>query len=73
MICSGAAAAREGITLSALVDAIKGSHLSTVVEGLDGVEEGQLTEIAVATRRDCTISIAIGGAVTVTYEIQAVD
>lgn len=48
---------------------IRRSHLSAVVEGLGGVSAEALPEIGEATKRECTISNAIGGSVEVTYEV----
>jgi organic hydroperoxide reductase OsmC/OhrA len=40
-----------------------------VVEGLEGIDSGQLQEIAKSTEQGCTISIAILGAVAITVEV----
>ena len=48
---------------------IQSSHLRGIVEGLDGIEEGQLEEIARETADGCTISEAIRGNVVVTHEV----
>jgi osmotically inducible protein OsmC len=50
---------------------IRSSHLHAVVEGLEGIDSGQLQEIAEATKHGCTISIAIRDAVAITIEVDA--
>lgn len=67
------------VTVEATVTAEKGpggiqlqsSHLRGIVEGLDGIEEGQLAEIALETAEGCTISRAIRGNVSITHEVTA--
>lgn len=51
---------------------IRSSHLRGVVEGLEGIEHGQLEDIARETAEGCTISEAIRGNVAITYEVTAV-
>jgi osmotically inducible protein OsmC len=51
---------------------IRRSHLSAVVEGLDGIAASTLPEVGAAAKRECTISIAIGGSVDVTYDVTSV-
>ena len=50
---------------------IKSSHLEGVVEGLEGIDAGQLQGIGKETKERCTISIAIGGAVAITFALSA--
>jgi len=69
----------ERIAVTATITAEKGpegirirrSHLSGAVAGLRGVDPGALGEVADEAKRECTISIAIGGTVVVTHEISA--
>jgi lipoyl-dependent peroxiredoxin len=51
---------------------IKSSHLHGLVEGLEGIDPGQLEEIGKETKERCTISIAIGGSVPITFALSAV-
>jgi len=48
---------------------IRGSHLTALVEGLEGVESTALAAIAEEAKRECTISTAIGGTVEITHEV----
>ena len=65
------------VTVEATITAEKGpqgiriqsSHLRGVVEGLLGIEDGQLEEIARETADGCTISEAIRGNVVITHEV----
>ncbi len=74
---SGGSAA--GIVVTATLTAEKGSgairirrsHLSARVRGLSGIAAAALPEIGAATRAECTISAAIGGAVEVTFDVGA--
>jgi osmotically inducible protein OsmC len=67
------------LTVTATITAEKGSggiriqssHLSGEVESLEGIDPAQLQEIAQETRQRCTISIALEGAVAITYDIVA--
>jgi osmotically inducible protein OsmC len=52
---------------------IQSSHLEGVVEGLETLDEADLPGIAEEVAAGCTISIAIRGAVHVTYEVRAFD
>ena len=40
-----------------------------MVEGLEGIDSGQLQEIGKATQQGCTISIAIRGAVAIVVKV----
>jgi osmotically inducible protein OsmC len=74
---SGGSASR--IVMKATLTAEKGpegirvrrSHLTGVVEGLDGVDRSRLAELGAAVERECTISNAIRGAVAISYELVA--
>jgi lipoyl-dependent peroxiredoxin len=67
------------VTVQATITAEKGphgiriqsSHLHCVVDGLEGIEDARLQEIARATEEGCTISNAIRASVAITYEITA--
>jgi osmotically inducible protein OsmC len=48
------------------------SHLKAVVEGLEGIEAGKLSELATGAEKGCPISNAIRGSVNITVEAQAV-
>ena len=48
------------------------SHLKAVVEGLEGIEPGKLSELATSAEKGCPISNAIRGTVAITVEAQAV-
>jgi lipoyl-dependent peroxiredoxin len=48
---------------------IRSSHLSAAVEGLEGIDDEQLESLARETRERCTISIALEGAVAITYDV----
>jgi osmotically inducible protein OsmC len=66
------------VTVTATVTAEKGpqgirlqsSHLTGIVEGLEGIDESQLQQLARETEERCTISIAIRGAVEVSSEVR---
>jgi lipoyl-dependent peroxiredoxin len=47
------------------------SRLTGIVEGLDGVEAGALSEIASAAEAACTISAAIRGTVGISVDISS--
>ena len=69
----------SSIRLTATLTAEKGmegirvrrSHLTGIVEGLQGVDPERLPEIGADVERECTISNAIRGAVEISYEISA--
>ncbi len=69
------------VTVTATVTAEKGpqgirlqsSHLTGIVEGLEGIDESQLQQLARETEERCTISIAIRDAVSVSSEIRIAD
>ncbi len=48
------------------------SHLKAVVEGLEGIDAGKLSELAANAEKGCPISNAIRGTVAITVEAQAV-
>jgi lipoyl-dependent peroxiredoxin len=48
---------------------LRSSHLSGIVDGLEGIEESALQELARETEERCTISLAIRGAVAVSSEV----
>jgi lipoyl-dependent peroxiredoxin len=49
---------------------IQSSHLSGVVERLEGLDEAQLAEVGREVAEDCTISIALRGAVRITHDVK---
>lgn len=65
------------ITVTATITAEKGpggirirsSHLSATVEGLEAIDDEELQSLARETRDRCTISIALEGAVAITYDV----
>jgi lipoyl-dependent peroxiredoxin len=67
------------VTVTATVRAEKGpggiriqsSHLTGVVDGLEGIDDAQLKEIARETEERCTVTIALREAVSVTSDIVA--
>jgi osmotically inducible protein OsmC len=69
------------VSVTATVTAEKGpqgirlqsSRLAGIVEGLEGIAESQLRQLARETEERCTISIAIRGAVEVSSEVHIVD
>jgi osmotically inducible protein OsmC len=69
----------QRVTVTATITAEKGprgiriqsSHLTGEVEALEGIDHTQLQAIAQETRERCTISIALEGTVTITYDIIA--
>ena len=66
------------VTVTAAVTAEKGPQgirlqscqLTGIVEGLEGIDESQLQQLALDTEERCTISVAIRGAVEVTSEVR---
>jgi osmotically inducible protein OsmC len=66
------------VSVTATVTAEKGpkgirlqsSHLTGIVEGLEGIDESQLQQLAQDTEERCTISVAIRGAVAVSSEVR---
>jgi lipoyl-dependent peroxiredoxin len=67
------------VTVTATVRAEKGpggiriqsSHLTGVVDGLEGIDDAQLKEVARETEERCTVTIALREAVSVTSDIVA--
>jgi osmotically inducible protein OsmC len=47
------------------------SHLKAVVEGLEGIDAGKLSELATGAEKGCPISNAIRGSVAITVDAQA--
>jgi osmotically inducible protein OsmC len=66
------------VSVTATVTAEKGPHgirlqssrLTGIVEGLEGIDQSQLHQLARETEERCTISIAIRGAVEVSSEVR---
>lgn len=52
---------------------IRASHLVGVVEGLNGIPPASLPEVAAATEKGCTISIALRGSVAISHDVTATD
>ena len=50
---------------------IRASHLSGVVDGLEGIDRNALQEIARETEERCTISVALRGNVAITSDVVA--
>jgi lipoyl-dependent peroxiredoxin len=50
---------------------IHSSHLTAVIEGLQGLDAANLDDVAREVAQECTISIALRGAVRITHEISA--
>lgn len=50
---------------------IRSSHLSGVVEALEGIDDGQLREIAHETEELCTVSVALRGSVSIGHDVTA--
>ncbi|MBI2829436.1 MAG: OsmC family peroxiredoxin [Acidobacteria bacterium] len=48
------------------------SHLKATVEGLEGIDQSKLNELAAGAEKGCPISNAIRGTVAITVEAQAV-
>ena len=48
---------------------VRRSHLSAIVEGLEGVDESTLAEIGRTVEQECTISSAIRGTVEISYDV----
>ncbi len=51
---------------------VTSSHLKATVEGLQGIDKGQLQELAQGAEKGCPISNAIRGSVAITVDAQAV-
>lgn len=51
---------------------VASSHLKAVVEGLEGIDRGKLSELATGAEKGCPISNALRGSVAITVEAQAV-
>jgi lipoyl-dependent peroxiredoxin len=49
---------------------IQSSHLTAVVEALEGLDRAQLEAVAREVAQECTISIALRDAVQITHEIK---
>ena len=49
---------------------LQSSHLTAIVDGLEGIDESQLQELARDTEERCTISVAIRGTVAVSSEVR---
>jgi len=45
------------------------ARISGVVEGLEGISAEALSEVANEAERDCTISTAIRGAVSISHDV----
>jgi osmotically inducible protein OsmC len=66
------------VSVTATVTAEKGpkgirlqsSHLTGIVDGLEGIDESALQDLARETEERCTISLAIRGAVAVSSEVR---
>jgi len=69
----------QRVTVEATIKAEKGadgirihsSHLTAVIEGLKGLDAAKLEDVAREVAEECTISIALRGAVRITHEISA--
>lgn len=48
------------------------SHLKAVVEGLEGIDRGKLSELATGAEKGCPISNALRGSLKITVDAQAV-
>jgi organic hydroperoxide reductase OsmC/OhrA len=49
---------------------LRSSHLTGIVDGLEGIDESALQELARETEERCTISLAIRRAVAVSSEVR---
>jgi lipoyl-dependent peroxiredoxin len=49
---------------------LQSSHLTAIVDGLEGIDKSQLQELARDTEERCTISVAIRGTVAVSSEVR---
>lgn len=49
---------------------LQSSHLTGIVDGLEGIDESSLQDLARETEERCTISLAIRGAVAVSSEVR---
>jgi lipoyl-dependent peroxiredoxin len=73
----GGRARRVAVTATVTADKgprgirITSAHLAALVEGLQGIDDDQLQQIARETEEGCTISVAVRGNVTVTCDIVA--
>jgi organic hydroperoxide reductase OsmC/OhrA len=67
----------QRVTVTATVTADKGgglirlvsSHLEAVIEGLEGIDPAQLTEVARIAKDACTISTAVRDTVSITMNV----
>ncbi|MPZ19393.1 MAG: OsmC family peroxiredoxin [Luteitalea sp.] len=65
------------VTVTAIITAEKGpqgiriqsSHLATVIEALEGIDQAQLQELAREVEEGCAISVALRGTVAITSEV----
>jgi osmotically inducible protein OsmC len=74
----GGKAAKVRVTATVMADKgdagikLMSSHLAAIVEGLQGIDHGRLTEIAQAAEKGCPVSNALRGNLTITVEAKAV-
>lgn len=67
----GSRARRVNVTATVTADngpqgiRVQSSHLTAIVDGLEGIDESQLQQLARDTEERCTISMAIRGTVAV--------
>jgi osmotically inducible protein OsmC len=72
---SGGSASRVVVTATITAEKgpngirVRGSHLSAVVEGLEGVDASALADIGRIVEQECTISTVIRGSVEITYDV----
>jgi lipoyl-dependent peroxiredoxin len=72
----GGRARRVSVTATVTADKgpqgirLQSSHLTGLVDGLEGVDESALQELARETEERCTISLAIRGAVAVSSDVR---
>ena len=52
---------------------LRRSHLSGVVEGLQGIDAATLSALGSEAERECTISTAIRGAVQISHDIRSTE
>ena len=52
---------------------VRSSHLNGVIHNLNGIDAADLTRIGMTVEQQCTISAAIRGSVTISYELSAVE
>ena len=50
---------------------LQSAHLSGIVEGVEGIDESQLQQLARDTEERCTISVAVRGTVAVSSEVRS--